>query len=70
MRVSGLVGRPFGKGGLKVEELAAISFVWNLAGLEFTKNLITIARNKVIGFVSKPAWQHSKDGGESVPDST
>src|SRR2546430_14021712 len=47
-----------------------VSFVRNLTGLIFSEKPITIARDEVVGFVSKPARQHSHDRGESAPDST
>ena len=53
----------------KVEKFAAVSFVWNLAGLEFAKKLITVARDQVVGFVSEPARQQLHDRGDSAPDS-
>src|SRR6478752_42702 len=39
---------------LEIEELATVSFIRNLAGLVFSEKRITIARDEVIGFVSKP----------------
>src|SRR5438046_8206988 len=55
---------------LEIEELATVSFVRNLAALIFSKKLITVARDQVVGFVSKPARQHLHNRGESAPDST
>src|SRR5256885_3305450 len=54
----------------EVEELATVPFVRNLTGLIFSEKLITIARDEVVGFVSKPARQQLHDGGEGAPNST
>src|SRR5713101_6091763 len=54
---------------LEIEELAAVFFVRNLTGLVFSEELISVARDQIVDFVSNPARQMFHNGGESAPDS-
>src|SRR3989442_15562267 len=54
---------------LEIEELAAVFFVRNLAGLVFAKKLISVARDQIVVLVSNPSRQRFHNGVATPPDS-